>query len=59
MKRLQDFFELQREHFKSTPADAALVAPTDRPDDFPLEDAAAWTAVSRVLFNLDEFITRE
>ena len=59
MKRLQDFFELQREHFKSTPADAAVVAPTDRPDDFPLEDAAAWTAVSRVLFNLDEFITRE
>jgi mono/diheme cytochrome c family protein len=59
LTRLLKFFEAQREHFKSTPADAAQVAPTDRPEDVPLEDAAAWTAVSRVLFNLDEFITRE
>jgi hypothetical protein len=57
--RLLAFFETQREYFKSAPADAEKVAPADRAEGFPLEEAAAWTAVSRVLFNLDEFITRE
>ncbi|MEE2990938.1 MAG: DUF1553 domain-containing protein, partial [Planctomycetota bacterium] len=59
LTRLMDFFESQREYFKSTPGDAEKVAPANRADGFPLEEAAAWTAVSRVLFNLDEFITRE
>ena len=57
--RLRQFFESQRDYFRSNPADAEKVAPPGRPGDFPLEQAAAWTAVSRVLFNLDEFITRE
>lgn len=59
LSRLRQFFESQRDYFRSNRADAEKVAPPGRPVDFPLEQAAAWTTVSRVLFNLDEFITRE
>ena len=38
---------------------AAAVAPARRPEGVSAAEAAAWTAVSRVLVNLDEFITRE
>ena len=29
------------------------------PKDLPLVDGAAWVATTRILLNLDEFITRE
>lgn len=57
--RLQDFVNLQRSHFSTAVKEAEQVAPTTRPEGVTPVEAAAWTAVARVLVNLDEFITRE
>lgn len=57
--RLGQFLQQQREAFTAHPEDAETVVKTwiDKP---PVTiEAAAWTAVSRALLNLDEFITRE
>ncbi len=43
-----------RDHFAAAPAEARALHPTT-----PDAEAAALTALARVLFNLDEFITRE
>ncbi len=56
--------DLQRRQFTAAGADAALVAPAAHPSETsPAEaspaEAAAWTALARVLLNLDEFVTRE
>ena len=56
---LTEFLSSQRKRFSESEKDAALVAPVRRPDGVSVSEAAAWTAVSRVLVNLDEFITRE
>jgi hypothetical protein len=57
--RLQDFVNLQRSHFSTAVKEAEQVAPIARPEGVTPVEAAAWTAVARVLVNLDEFITRE
>jgi hypothetical protein len=57
LDRLASYLEQQRQDFARTPEDAKDVA-GDTPLE-PIEDAAAWTALARVLLNLDEFITRE
>jgi len=57
--RLAQFHAAQRAQFAAAPAMArqvAAIAPLKGKD--PVE-AASWTAVARVLMNLDEFITRE
>ncbi|MEX2169445.1 MAG: PSD1 and planctomycete cytochrome C domain-containing protein [Pirellulales bacterium] len=57
VERLGGYVEQQRQIFASNPEGAILLA-----GDIsikPVEDAAAWTALARVLLNLDEFITRE
>jgi mono/diheme cytochrome c family protein len=46
----------QREAFGRNPQEARQVAPARLPD---VVEGAAWISVSRALFNLDEFITRE
>ena len=56
---LGEFLSGQRQRFSLSKKDAARVAPTRRPDGIDTPEAAAWTSVSRVLVNLDEFITRE
>ena len=56
---LTEFLSSQRKRFSESEKDAALVAPVRRPDGVSVSEAAAWTAISRVLVNLDEFITRE
>ena len=56
---LREFLERQRAHFASAAKEAEAVAPAGRPTGVGLAEAAAWTAVARVLLNLDEFITRE
>ena len=57
--RLQDFLEKQRQWYQTHAEQAKIAAPPYIPPDNTVAEAAAWTAVARVLLNLDEFITRE
>jgi hypothetical protein len=57
--RLQAFIDAQKTWYAKNPQHAKTVAPAFLPADWERSDAAAWTALSRVLLNLDEFITRE
>ncbi len=65
--RLLAVVRSQRERFAGAPEDAAALAGLANAGDAgtPAEDRhdaielAAWTAVARVLLNLDEFVTRE
>jgi hypothetical protein len=59
-QRLLEYLEQQRESFAAAPEDVRQVlgGNTDLSDNEAVE-AVAWTAVARVLFNLDEFIIRE
>jgi hypothetical protein len=67
-KRLEQYLSTQREEFRASPAEAKALlesagkhgqsAAAPLPEDEAVE-RAAWTAVARVLLNLDEFITRE
>ena len=56
---LTEFLSNQRKRFSQSRTAAVSVAPARRPEGVSAVEAAAWTAVSRVLVNLDEFITRE
>ncbi|HEX3656652.1 MAG TPA: PSD1 and planctomycete cytochrome C domain-containing protein [Pirellulales bacterium] len=57
--RLTTFLERQRAAFAANAKDAALAAPEHRPAKTNPAEAAAWTALARVMLNLDEFVTRE
>ena len=57
--RLIDFLARQLDDFRTKPESAEAVLPEDLPDDSDIPLLAAWSATSRVLLNLDEFITRE
>ena len=73
--RLARFLALQRDEYRSDPTSASLLvvkeqvfdsspggktAVEEEPvDPKQLPELAAWTALSRVLFNLDDFMTRE
>lgn len=59
IQHLIDFVHRQREHYRGADQDALLIAPSHLPKGVSPADGAAWTAASRVLLNLDEFITRE
>jgi hypothetical protein len=59
LERMTRFFNKQQEHFKKDEKAAKTVAPADCPKQTPPSEAATWTAVARVMLNLDEFITRE
>jgi len=50
------FHAVQRERFA---ADAARAASAAGPGDGAAVDRAAWAAVARAVFNLDEFVTKE
>ena len=65
---LQGFLDQQRERFGSAGANPwALITDEDQPQKMPAElaedvtpaDLAAWTALARVVLNLDETITKE
>lgn len=58
MRRLALLIRQQREAFAADQQAAAELMATDKPTDDTIE-LAAWTTFSRVLMNLDEFITRE
>ena len=57
--RLLAYLDAQKAAYARDLKNAATIAPRERPQGIEVADAAAWTAVSRVLLNLDEFITRE
>jgi hypothetical protein len=57
--RLREFVQQQRQRFEGDKQAAADFAPKPVPDNVTTVEAATWTAVARVLLNLDEFITRE
>ncbi|QDT93458.1 PSD1 and planctomycete cytochrome C domain-containing protein [Gimesia algae] len=56
---LTQYLHEQRTWFKKSPHQAKQVAASDLPEEIEVSEAASWTAVARVLMNLDEFITRE
>ncbi len=58
-ERMENFLVGQREDFMRNPREAATALSLELPPETDLVEMAAWTAVSRVLLNLDEFITRE
>jgi hypothetical protein len=57
LQRLAAYVAQQRQDFASTPENAQKLA--GEASLKPVEEAAAWTSLARVLLNLDEFITRE
>lgn len=57
--RLQAYYRAQLAGFQAAPKDAEALAPKDRTPSASVPEAAAWTALARVLMNVDEFITRE
>lgn len=56
--RLLRFLLSERDAFETSPEAARLVA-AEAPSGAAAAERAAWTALARVLLNLDEFITRE
>jgi hypothetical protein len=56
---LHDLLDRQREEFAADPGAARQLAGPGGPSEVDVEQRAAWTAVARVLLNLDEFLTRE
>jgi len=59
MARLAALLAQQRVEFRSDSTAAEQLAPKPPLADVAAYEAAAWTAVARVVLNLDEFITRE
>ncbi len=57
--RLRDYLEQQRLKFTEDKQAAIAFGPNPLPENIKPVDGAVWTAISRVLMNLDEFITRE
>jgi hypothetical protein len=57
-QRLASYFDQQIGLFSKDPASASLLMP-HAPEGHATPEAAAWAGFSRVLLNLDEFITRE
>ena len=55
---LKQFLLAQLSEFQAAPQQSARAAPKERLQGISASDAAAWTALARVLLNLDEFITR-
>lgn len=59
VKALSEFVDAQRTDFSTNPADAKAFVVATETESAPTIELAVWTAVARVLLNLDEFITRE
>ena len=57
--RLERLLALQLDDFRTRPDEAQEALPLELPEGADVPETAAWTMVSGVLLNLDEFITRE
>ena len=58
IERLAAFFDETMKNLRDNPQTVAAMLP-NRLEGVPQLDAAAWVELSRVLLNLDEFVTRE
>jgi hypothetical protein len=58
-EQLTTFLANQLDDFRTDPSEAKSVLPMDVDEDADVPLLAAWASTSRVLLNLDEFITRE
>ncbi len=58
-ERLEGLLIAQRQDFMENPREAEAALSVELPPKTDPIEMAAWTAVSRVLLNLDEFVTRE
>ncbi|MFG0335123.1 MAG: DUF1553 domain-containing protein, partial [Maioricimonas sp. JB049] len=58
-ERLLQYLDEQKSGFAANAKAALALAPESGAAEVPARAGAAWTAVARVLLNLDEFITRE
>jgi hypothetical protein len=58
-KVVLNYLRQQTEEFSADAASASKASGPELPDGVVPAEAAAWTALSRALINLDEFITRE
>ena len=58
-EQLSSFLASQLDDFRTDPAEAEAVLPMEVEEGTDLPLLAAWASTSRVLLNLDEFITRE
>jgi hypothetical protein len=56
LRLLEGYWENQHQRFASGTVDPSALAGEGGPGE--AAERAAWTALARVLFNLDEFITR-
>ncbi len=59
MKRLEKLLKQQRAEFAANLKQAEELTPPLVPVRANVQEFAAWTAVARVMLNLDEFVTRE
>ena len=59
VKQVTLFLDSQRKDFEQNEKNARQVAGEKLPENLAPSELASWTMVARVLFNLDEFITRE
>jgi len=56
---LADFLQKQRRYFADHPTEVQQIATTKTSETAPTPEFAAWVALSRVLLNMDETITKE
>ncbi len=56
---LTTLLQKSRAHFKTKPEDAKNLTGKYTTPNTPVGESAAWTAVARIVLNLDEFLTRE
>ncbi len=59
MRRLRELLASEIDALRTHPEEAGKLIGTNTPEGSDPVELAAWTALSRVLFNTDEFITRE
>ena len=58
-QRLRELLNAELEALKKSPEEAKQIVGSTPPEKADLVQVAAWTTVSRIIFNLDEAITRE
>ena len=59
LAHLLEFYREQRVNYETNTSAAEQLLPQGVPTDTSITDTAAWVTVSRLLMNLDEFVTRE